>query len=97
MVTVKDNAIRPFRFDASDEALADMHRRIAITKWPSRELVTDASQGVQLATMLELARYWQAEYDWRKVEAGLNALQRKVYKPEEIREGLMCIEITIRR
>ena len=69
-----DTAIRPFRFNASDEALADLRRRIAATKWPSRELVTDASQGVQLATMRELARYWQTDYDWRKVEARLNAL-----------------------
>jgi Epoxide hydrolase N terminus len=74
MVAVEDNAIRPFRFDASDAALADLNRRIAVTKWPSRELVANVSQGVQLATMLELARYWQTEYDWRKVEARLNAL-----------------------
>ena len=74
MATAENNEIRPFRFEASDAALADLHRRIAATKWPSRELVPDASQGVQLATMLELARYWQTEYDWRKVEARLNAL-----------------------
>jgi pimeloyl-ACP methyl ester carboxylesterase len=67
-------AIRPFHFHASDEALADLRRRIAATKWPSRETVTDGSQGVQLATMRELARYWQTDYDWRKVEARLNAL-----------------------
>ncbi len=70
----EDNAIRPFRFNASDEALADLRRRIAATKWPSRELVTDASQGVQLATIQKLARYWQTEHDWRKIEARLNAL-----------------------
>ena len=70
----KDNAIWPFTFHASDEALADLRRRIAATKWPSRELVTDASQGVQLATMRELARYWVTEYDWRAFEARLNAL-----------------------
>src|SRR5262249_12445116 len=67
-------AIRPFTFHAPDEALADLRRRIAATKWPSRELVTDGSQGVQFATMRELARYWQADYDWRKVEATLDAL-----------------------
>ncbi len=71
---VEDDAIRPFRFNASDKALTDLRRRIAATKWPSRELVTDASQGVQLATARELARYWQTDYDWRKVEARLNAL-----------------------
>ena len=70
----EDSSIRPFKFHASDEALADLRRRIAATKWPSQELVTDASQGVQLATMRELARYWQTDYDWRKFEARLNAL-----------------------
>ena len=64
----------PFRFNASDEALADLRRRVAATKWPSQELVTDASQGVQRAAMRELARYWQTEYDWRKFETRLNAL-----------------------
>jgi Epoxide hydrolase N terminus len=68
-----DTSIRPFEFHASDEALADLRRRIAATKWPSRELVTDASQGVQLATMRELASYWQTKYDWRKFEARLDA------------------------
>src|SRR5436309_1898010 len=70
----KDTAIRPFKFQASDKALADLRRRIAATKWPSQELVTDASQGVQHQTMRELARYWQTDYDWRKFEARLNAL-----------------------
>ena len=69
-----DTSIRPFRFHASDEALADLKRRIAATKWPSQEVVTDATQGVQLRTMRELARYWQTDYDWRGVEAKLNAL-----------------------
>jgi pimeloyl-ACP methyl ester carboxylesterase len=66
--------IRPFQFHASDEALADLRRRVAATKWPTQELVPDGSQGVQLATMRELARYWQTDYDWRKVEARMNAL-----------------------
>ena len=74
MGPVEDNAILPFRCSASDAALTDLRRRIAATKWPSRELVADASQGVQLATTRELARYWQTDYDWRKVEARLNAL-----------------------
>ena len=68
------NAIRPFRFTASQEALDDLRRRINATKWPERETVTDATQGVQLATTQALARYWGTEYDWRKVEAKLNAL-----------------------
>jgi pimeloyl-ACP methyl ester carboxylesterase len=67
-------AIRPFHFHASDEALADLRRRIAATKWPSGETVTDDSQGVQFATMRELARYWHDHYDWRKFEARLNTL-----------------------
>lgn len=66
--------IRPFQVRFSDEALADLRRRIAATKWPTQELVADSSQGVQLATMRKLAQYWEAEHDWRKVEARLNAL-----------------------
>jgi pimeloyl-ACP methyl ester carboxylesterase len=69
-----DPAIRPFRIDVPEEKLVDLRRRIAASIWPERETVTDASQGVQLATMQRLARYWQKEYDWRKVEARLNAL-----------------------
>ena len=67
-------AIRPFHFHAPDEALVDLRRRIAATKWPSGETVADDSQGVQLATMRELARYWHDHYDWRKFEARLNTL-----------------------
>jgi len=73
-----DPSIRPFQFHASDEDLADLRRRIAATKWPSQELVPDATQGVQLKTMRELARYWQTDYDWRKVEARLDALPQFV-------------------
>jgi pimeloyl-ACP methyl ester carboxylesterase len=69
-----DTEIRPFRVDMPDEAIADLRRRITDTRWPSRELVTDRSQGVQLATLRELARYWAADYDWRACEARLNAL-----------------------
>src|SRR5215471_2972592 len=69
-----DTEIRPFRVDMPDEAIADLRRRIAAVRWPSRELVADRSQGVQLATMQELAHYWSTDYDWRKAEAKLNAL-----------------------
>ena len=69
-----DTAIRPFEFHAPDEDLADLKRRIEATRWPDRETVSDASQGVQLATMRKLADYWATQYDWRKVEARLNAL-----------------------
>jgi pimeloyl-ACP methyl ester carboxylesterase len=66
--------IRPFRVDMPDEALADLRRRIAAVRLPRKELVDDRSQGVQLATVQGLARYWEAEYDWRACEARLNAL-----------------------
>src|SRR3712207_3144143 len=66
-------ALRPFRFRASDAALADLRRRVLATKWPSRELVPDPSQGVQLATMQKVARYWATDYDWRRGEAKMNA------------------------
>jgi pimeloyl-ACP methyl ester carboxylesterase len=69
-----DDAIRPFRIEFPDEALADLRRRIAATKWPERETVADATQGAQLATVKELARYWATGHDWRKVEARINAL-----------------------
>ena len=67
-------AIRPFKIDIPDEALEDLRRRVAAVRWPSRELVTDRSQGVQLETMRELAKYWASDYDWRRCEAKLNAL-----------------------
>ena len=66
--------IRPFRINVAEEALVDLRRRINATRWPDRETVPDESQGVQLAAMQEVARYWGADYDWRKVEAKLNAL-----------------------
>src|SRR5262245_11650390 len=66
--------IRPFRVDIGDEELSELRDRVVGTRWPSQELVTDRSQGVQLAAIKELARYWETEYDWRKTEAKLNAL-----------------------
>src|ERR1051325_10159726 len=66
--------IRPFQFNFSDPELADLRRRVNATKWPERELVADASQGVQLATMQKLAKYWGTDYDWRKGEAKLKAV-----------------------
>jgi pimeloyl-ACP methyl ester carboxylesterase len=68
-----DPSIRPFQYHAPDEELADLKRRIAATRWPSRELVDDASQGVQLATLQKLADYWLNRHDWRKVEARINS------------------------
>ena len=66
--------IRPFQVDMPDEVIADLRRRVAATCWPGQELVADGSQGVQLATIQELARYWATDYDWRACEARLNAL-----------------------
>jgi pimeloyl-ACP methyl ester carboxylesterase len=66
--------IRPFHIEIPEERMDDLRRRIAATRWPSRELVSDRSQGVQLPTLQELARYWTTEYDWRKCEARLNSL-----------------------
>jgi pimeloyl-ACP methyl ester carboxylesterase len=77
-VTADEQAIRPFHFRALDEDLVDLRRRIRATRWPERETVKDASQGVQLATMQELAHYWATDYNWRKVEAKLNALPQFV-------------------
>jgi pimeloyl-ACP methyl ester carboxylesterase len=68
-----DRSIRPFRVQVSDSVIADMKRRIAATRWPEKETVGDPSQGVQLATMQELARYWANDHDWRKGEARLNS------------------------
>ncbi len=67
-------AVRPFRINVPEEALVDLRRRALATRWPERETVTDAAQGVQLATTQALARYWATDYDWRKCEAKLNAL-----------------------
>ena len=68
------NAIRPFHVNVPEAELTELRRRIDATKWPDRETVTDQSQGVQLATVQALARYWATEYDWRKCQARLNAL-----------------------
>src|SRR5271156_807368 len=73
-----DESIRPFHFRASHEELVDLRRRIAATRWPERETVSDTTQGVQLATMQALARYWGTDYDWLKVEARLKPLPQFV-------------------
>jgi pimeloyl-ACP methyl ester carboxylesterase len=69
-----DDTIRPFQVSIPDDELAELRRRVQATRWPSKGPVADATQGVQLATMQELARYWASEYDWRRCEAKLNAL-----------------------
>ena len=67
-------AIRPFTFEAADADLEDLRRRISATNWPEKETVADQSQGVPLAMIRKLARYWATDYDWRKCEAALKAL-----------------------
>ena len=74
VTVISDLSIRPFEVNVPQDALDDLRRRVAAVRWPSRELVDDRTQGVQLATMEALARYWATDYDWRKVEARLNAL-----------------------
>ncbi|MES1149893.1 MAG: epoxide hydrolase N-terminal domain-containing protein, partial [Bradyrhizobium guangdongense] len=71
-------AIRPFRVNVPEEDLLDLRRRLSATRWPDREIVADQSQGVQLTTVQQLVRYWQTDYDWRKMEARLNALPQFV-------------------
>ena len=70
--------IRPFQLNVPEAELAELRRRINATRWPDRKTVTDESQGVPLATIQELARYWATDYDWRKCEAKLNALPQFV-------------------
>jgi pimeloyl-ACP methyl ester carboxylesterase len=74
----EDGAIRPFRVNVPEEQLVDLRRRVKATRWPDKETVADQSQGVQLATIQKLARYWLADHDWRKLEARLNALPQFV-------------------
>jgi pimeloyl-ACP methyl ester carboxylesterase len=74
----EDRSIRPFTYHAPQAQLDDLRRRVAATQWSEKETVTDPSQGVQLATMQKLAHYWATDYDWRKVEARLNALPQFV-------------------
>jgi pimeloyl-ACP methyl ester carboxylesterase len=73
-VTAEAPPIRPFRIAIPEAQIAELRRRIEATRWPSKELVADRSQGVQLATLQALARSWTTEYDWRRCEARLNAL-----------------------
>ncbi|MDQ3234637.1 MAG: epoxide hydrolase N-terminal domain-containing protein, partial [Pseudobdellovibrionaceae bacterium] len=73
-----DTKVRAFHVHIPDSELADLRQRLEMTRWPERETVTDRSQGVQLATMQELVRYWRTDYDWRKAEAKLNALPQFV-------------------
>jgi pimeloyl-ACP methyl ester carboxylesterase len=83
-VTGEGTAIRPFRIEISDDLIADLRRRIADTRWPDRETVPDASQGVQLEKLQALVRYWGTDYDWRGVEATLNDLPQFLTEIEDV-------------
>ena len=78
------DAIRPFRFDVPEQDLIDLHRSLAATRWPDKETVADDSQGVPPAMLQELVRYWQTDYDWRKVEVQLNALPQSITEIDEL-------------
>src|SRR5512133_2446119 len=82
--TAKDGAIRPFSVEFPQEDLDELRRRITATRWPSKELVDDRSQGGQLATIQALSRYWTMDYDWRKCEARLNALPQFTTEIDEV-------------
>ena len=69
-----NDGIRPFRIDIPEESLQELRRRVAVPRWPDRETVSDRTQGAQLAKVQELVDYWATDYDWRKLEAKLNAL-----------------------
>lgn len=80
----EDQAIRPFRINIPEDALIDLRRRIKATRFPEKETVANSSQGLRLAKFQELARYWGTNYDWRKVEARLNALPQFVTTIDEV-------------
>jgi hypothetical protein len=83
--------IRPFHLDVPEEELVELGRRIAAVRWPSKELVPDRSQGVQLATLQELARYWASDYDWRKAQMTPKSTERRG------RQGARGIRRSLRR
>src|SRR4051794_27268872 len=78
VTVIRDDAIRAFEVNVPQEALDDLRRRVADMRWPERETVDDRTQGVQLGTMQALARHWATDYDWRTVEARLQALPQFV-------------------
>ena len=84
LVETSKTEIRPFRVDIPEATLGDLRRRLKETRWPDRETVADRSQGVQLGTLKELVRYWGSDYDWRKVEAKLNALPQFVTTIDDV-------------
>ena len=91
-----ETEIRPFHVEISDETMADLRRRIAATRWPSKELVDDTSQGVQLATLQALAAYWTTDYDWRRCEAMLNALPQFTTEIDGLEIHFIHVEVAAR-
>jgi Epoxide hydrolase N terminus len=73
LTRIDQTALRPFHANFPEAELTELRRRVNATRWPERETVTDDSQGVQLATIQALARYWGKDYDWRKIEARMNS------------------------
>ena len=90
-----ETEVRPFRVEMPDEAIADLRRRITTTRWPERETGAGDSQGVPLAMMQELARYWAAAYDWRKCEAKLKSVPSGSTYP--MRRSLTFADVLARR
>ena len=90
--TAEGTSVRPFEITVPEADLVELRRRIAAVRWPSKELVTDRSQGVQLATIQALAHYWTTEYDWRRCEARLNVLPQ--FKTEIDGEDVHFIHVT---
>jgi len=80
----ENSAIRPFRISVPEDQLVDLRRRIVATRWPDRETVNDRSQGVQLAELKEMVRYWETDYDWRKAEARLNAFPQFITSIDDV-------------
>ena len=85
--TQPDVDLRPLHVNIPEETLVDLRRRIAATRWPEKETVADDTQGVQLATIQKLARYWATEHDWRKVEARINSYPNVAYFNEVDKGG----------
>src|SRR5438132_2381153 len=90
-------SIRPFHIEVPDEALDDLRRRIAATRWPERETVRDNSQGVPLTMMQELARHWGTDYDWRKFEERLSALPQFITQIDGLDIHFIHVSLGARR
>ena len=96
VMTDRAAAIRPFRVEVSPADVDDLRRRLAATRWPEKETVSDFSQGVPLATMQKLVKYWSREYDFGRVEARLNALPQFVTEVDGLRHPLHPRQVTAR-